>query len=655
MPPSDSLSDVPPTSRPRCERCGLPTGSASTCMWCGHDHADADASHALEHQRHHLLTLRRDHLARREWLDEHGHPPFATCPACGQWTRMGLCEWCDFNLADPVAVAALASHRSSRRDDRDRPRWRPRRDGASFDAAAALDADLGSAPDAKPVREYMSCPSCEQWSLAPVCVWCGYDSTDHEGYVHLVEHDERTWVHRKAHLYSSLRALLQFDLQEQADLFAHLLKWIALGVIVGVLAGLSSAGFLYTLERATDFRVDHPWMLWLLPLAGLVVGLTYHYIGHTSSGGNNLILDEIHEPRAWVPKRMALLVYGGTVITHLFGGSAGREGTALQMSGSLTDGASRVLRLEGDDRRIMLIAALAGGFGAVFGVPIAGCVFGLEVQSVGRLRYDALVPALTASVVGDLVVRGVGIHHTAMPALGSLHITVALIAKVAVAGLACGLTALVFTELTHGIKRVFGATVAWAPLRPFIGGVMIVGLTYLVGTRDYNGLSVPLITKALAGGAGIVAFAFVLKLLFTAVTLGSGFPGGEVTPLFVIGATLGAVLGRPLGVPVEIMAAVGFVAVFAGAANVPLACTVMGAELFGASGFVLFAVACVVSYVFSSHRGIYTSQRLAVPKGADGTAAAAPGHGTLHSIGRRRRHWLPARPVARPVRPSRDV
>ena len=506
-----------------------------------------------------------------------------------------------------------------------------------------------------PDRQYMSCPACEQWSLAPVCVWCGYDATDHAGNVHLIEDADRTWLHRKAHAYGSLRTLLQFDLREQADLVRHLVKWIVLGAIVGVLAGLSSAFFLWTLDKVTEYRIEHPSLLLLLPFAGLAVGLAYHHWGGTSSEGNNLILDEIHEPRAWIPKRMAVLVYLGTEITQLFGGSAGREGTALQMSGSLTDAASRALRLEDEDRRIMLIAALAGGFGAVFGVPIAGCVFGLEVQSVGRLRYDALVPALTASLVGDFVVRGLGVKHTVTPALSGIDLTPVLVGKVALAGLAFGLTALVFTELTHGIKRVFAATVIWPPLRPFIGGVAIVGLTYLVGNRDYNGLSLELIGKSLAGGAGVVAFAFALKLLFTAVTLGSGFQGGEVTTLFVIGATLGVTLGRLLGVPPEIMASVGFVAVFAGAANVPLACTVMGAELFGSEGFVLFAVGCVVAYVFSSHRGIYTSQRLAVPKGAVAASASADGHDTLHSISRRRRHWLPSRRSTRADPPAGDA
>ena len=190
-----------------------------------------------------------------------------------------------------------------------------------------------------------------------------------------------------------------------------------------MLAGLASAGFLETLTWATDTRTSHPWLLFLLPLAGFAVGLAYHYGGGRSVEGNNLIIDEIHDPKAWVPRRMAPLVFVGTVLTHLFGGSAGREGTALQMSGSLTDAFSRVARMARVDRRLLLIAALAGGFGSVFGVPLTGFVFALEVQAVGRIRYDAIVPAFTASLVGDMVVRGLGVHHTPVPTIGPIDVT----------------------------------------------------------------------------------------------------------------------------------------------------------------------------------------------------------------------------------------
>jgi H+/Cl- antiporter ClcA len=261
----------------------------------------------------------------------------------------------------------------------------------------------------------------------------------------------------------------------------------------------------------------------------------------------------------------------------------------------------------------LLVAALAGGFGAVFGVPIAGMVFALEVQSIGRIRFEALVPALTASVVGSLVVSGLGYQHPLRPQF-TVHLDAWLLIRVAVAGLAFGLAGAVFVELTHAIKRLMASRVSWAPLRPVIGGVAVIALAALFG-RDYLGLSLPLIDRALAGDR--LSFAvFALKIVFTAVTLGCAFPGGEVTPLFVIGATLGSALASPLHLPVGLLAGIGFVAVFAGAANTPVACTIMGVELFGAGAIVPIAVGCVIAYVFSSHRGIYPSQRIHAAKGA---------------------------------------
>ncbi|MEO8266052.1 MAG: chloride channel protein [Ilumatobacteraceae bacterium] len=418
----------------------------------------------------------------------------------------------------------------------------------------------------------------------------------------------------------------QVEAIEQAELVVHLVRWIVLGAISGVLAGLSSFALLEGLDRITRFRVAHGWLLFVLPAAGLVIGLAYHFLGGRSGQGNALLIDEIHEPTGWVPRRMAPLVLLGTWVTHLFGGSAGREGTALQMSGSLTDVVARVLRLDVDDRKMLLITALGGGFGAVFGVPLAGAVFALEVQSIGRVRYEALVPALTASLVGDLVVSGLGYQHHARPQF-DVSLGGWLVLKVAVAGLVFGLAGAVFAELTHAIKRLMAARVGWAPLRPVIGGFAVIGLALLFG-RDYLGLSLPLIDQALAGEQ--LSFAvFALKIVFTAITLGCAFPGGEVTPLLVIGATLGSALATPLNLPVSLLAAIGFVAVFAGAANTPLACTIMGAELFGSGALVPIAIGCVISYVFSSHRGIYPSQRIHAAKGP----TRIPGQPTLHAWG----------------------
>ncbi|MGE3619722.1 MAG: chloride channel protein [Acidimicrobiia bacterium] len=399
---------------------------------------------------------------------------------------------------------------------------------------------------------------------------------------------------------------------DQAAVAAHLARWVVLGAASGALAGVASWGFLEALERATDARLAHPWLLFLLPVAGAAIGVVHHRWAGRAAAGSALLLDEIHTPSAWVPRRMAPLVFAGTVASHLFGASVGREGTALQMSGSLTDLLSRTLRLGPADRRILLITALAGGFGSVFGVPLAGAVFALEVQAVGRVRHEALLPALTASIVGDLVVGGLGHHHPLRPPL-DLPVDGVVLARVAVAGIAFGLVATAFSAATRLVASVAARWIAWPPARLVAGGVATVGLTLLVG-RDELGLSLPLVDQALAG-VDPGPWTFAAKLAFTALALGSGFPGGEVTPLFVIGATLGGALAGPLDLPTAALAAVGFVAVFAGAANTPLACTIMGVELFGAGAVLPVAVGCVVAYVTSGHRGIYPSQRIEAAKG----------------------------------------
>jgi H+/Cl- antiporter ClcA len=411
------------------------------------------------------------------------------------------------------------------------------------------------------------------------------------------------------------RAVLRFDPRQQARLLASTVRWIAWGAVVGLIAGVASFVFLRSLEWATDTRIDHPALLLGLPAAGLVVGLTYHYLGGRSGGGNALLIDEIHEPRTWLPRRMAPLVLASTIVGHLFGASIGREGTAVQMAGSLTDSAARVARLGPAERRVLLIASIAGGFGAVFGVPVAGTIFALEVQTVGRIRFDALVPAFVAAITGDLVVRGLGYEHDGLPAIGDVSVDAALLAKCAIAGVAFGLTAIVFTDLTHALRQMMARLVSWPPLRPMLGGIVLVALVAVPDGRAYLGLSTPLVADALAGGAGVAAGAFALKLLFTSVSLGTGFQGGEVTPLFVMGATLGVSLAHVLDVPVALLAAVGFVAVFAGASNTPLACTVMAAELFGSAIVVPAAAACIVSYVISTERSIYESQRIDEPSG----------------------------------------
>ena len=260
----------------------------------------------------------------------------------------------------------------------------------------------------------------------------------------------------RARLGARLRAAAAvyppLDVRGQLRLAVGLVRWVLFGTVVGVLAGLSSWAFTKALTWAGETRVTHGAIVWFLPLAGLAVGLVYHYLGGRAIQGNALLLDEVHEPTEWVPRRMAPLIAAATIVTQLFGGSAGREGTAIQMSGSLTDLFSRTIRLNPEDRRILLIAALSGGFGAMFGTPLAGAVFGLEVQAVGRIRYDALVPALTASIVGHQVMVGLGITHELHRAIAFIDLTPLLVAKFVLAGVAFGLCGAVFIEVTHAIK-----------------------------------------------------------------------------------------------------------------------------------------------------------------------------------------------------------
>ncbi|WP_017260298.1 voltage-gated chloride channel family protein [Pedobacter arcticus] len=420
---------------------------------------------------------------------------------------------------------------------------------------------------------------------------------------------------------------------ERLQILKYVLKWIALSIPVGLAVGSSVAFFLWLLTSAIFFRFSHTYLLYLLPFAGVGIHFMYKLWGKSSEKGNNLIMDEIHQPGGGVPPQMGPLVLFTTVLTHLFGGSAGREGTAVQIGGSIAQFLGNWFKLSKADVKTLLMAGVAAGFGAVFGTPLTGAIFAIEVIALGKLKYNAIVPCLFASLVGDFAVSAWGLSHTryhidfletkASFLVGFSHWDVVLILKIIIASVAFGLVSYLFATLVHRVKSVFTSLFKTTWLIPFFGGVAIILLTLLVGKPDYLSLGVDaeypgaitIVSAFKAGGADM--FSWLWKTIFTTVTLGTGFKGGEVTPLFYIGATLGNTLATLMDAPVSLFAALGFIAVFAGATNTPLACTFMGVELFGGEYVLFFAIACFTAYFFSGHSGIYSSQRIGVPKLAD--------------------------------------
>ena len=439
---------------------------------------------------------------------------------------------------------------------------------------------------------------------------------------------------------------------EHYTIFKQLLRWSALVIPVAILIGSIVAFFLWLLGWSIHYRFAHPWLLYLLPFAGVLIHFIYQVAGKSSEKGNNLVMEEIHQPGGGVPWQMAPAVLITTVITHLFGGSAGREGTAVQIGGSMAGLFGSWFRLEKAELQLVLTAGVAAGFGAVFGTPVTGAIFALEVLSIGQIKYTALLPALIASLIADVTVSAWGVHHTAYhidvlsktPYLFSNYINfdLLLLVKVIIASALFGLASYVFSILVHEIKTFFNNLFSRKWLIPFLGGLIIIGLTYLIGKPDYLSLGVDAqypgaitIPSAFHAG-GSDTWSWLWKTIFTTLTLGTGFKGGEVTPLFYIGATLGNTLSMLLNAPVSLFAALGFIAVFAGATNTPLACTFMGIELFGGEHALLFAVACFTAYFFSGHSGIYSSQRISVSKITD---ASFIGEKSLSDAGKRRGYF----------------
>ncbi|PAM95457.1 chloride channel protein [Flavobacterium sp. IR1] len=382
-------------------------------------------------------------------------------------------------------------------------------------------------------------------------------------------------------------------------------KWFLICILIGIFSGSASAFFLMALEFVTQIRNNHDWIIWLLPIGGLLVGLSYYYWGESVVKGNNLLLEEYENPKEVIPLRMAPLVLFGTLITHLFGGSAGREGTAVQMGGAIADQFTTLFKLDRTERKTLIILGISAGFASVFGTPLAGAIFALEVLYFSKINFKSVVLSFLVAYAAYFTVELWEIKHTHYNIANVPDVTVINLLYTVLISLLFGLAALLFSRSTHFWSSLF-SNIKYPPLRPLIGGIALAIVLTGFGLTKFAGLGVPVIVDSFSNASQW--YDFLLKILFTGFTLGAGFKGGEVTPLFFVGATLGSALSLIVPLPIAFLAGLGFVAVFSGATHTPIACTVMGIELFGIQPGLFIAIACTVAYFSSGSVGIYKSQ-----------------------------------------------
>lgn len=387
-----------------------------------------------------------------------------------------------------------------------------------------------------------------------------------------------------------------------------LLKWMVLGGVIGLVGGIIGSLFHIGVDTATQARLAHPWVLYLMPVGGLaIVGL--YRLTKTEGKGTNDIIASVHFGEQ-VPGLLVPVIFVSTVITHLCGGSAGREGAALQIGGGIGYQAGRLLRLGEKDLPLATLCGMSGVFAALFGTPLTATVFALEVISVGVLYYAGLVPCLTAALTGYLVSVLMGVPPTRFTVtVPGLEVRTMLL--VMVLALLCAVVSILFCRGLHGVEHLLKRTLKNSYLRVAVGAAVLIGLTLLTN-GDYNGAGMEVIGRAIAGQAD--PWAWVWKLLFTAITIGCGFKGGEVVPSFFVGAAFGCVAAGWLGLPAGFGAAMGLVSVFCGAVNCPLASIILSVELFGSGDLLYFAMACSISYLISGYCGLYSSQTILYSK-----------------------------------------
>ena len=394
------------------------------------------------------------------------------------------------------------------------------------------------------------------------------------------------------------------------------LRQLVIMVVIALIIGASSGGvgilLYHALARVTTFRTDHPLILFLLPAGGLLIVFLYKITDQFDNTGTNLILSAV-QSNTFIPFRVAPLMFAATVITHLFGGSVGREGAALQIGGSIGETIAQRLNMDQDDQHIVIMCAMSACFSAVFGTPIAAAIFSMEVISIGMMHYAALIPCVIASETAALLARRFGALPEAFPVIDVPAFSFANGGKIILAGIALAGISVVFCIVLHLSEHLFKKYFHNPYIRIVVGGGMIILLTLVLRSRDYLGTSMPMIERCFELGS-IPFYAFAVKMIFTAITLGAGYKGGEIVPSFVIGGTLGCLLGHILGFPPQLTTACGMVGVFCGVTNCPITSLLIAFELFGFTGAPYYLVTIAVCYMMSGYYGLYSSQSIVYSK-----------------------------------------
>lgn len=388
--------------------------------------------------------------------------------------------------------------------------------------------------------------------------------------------------------------------------------WIALGALIGLVVGVIGSVFHLGLEYVTEYRTIHPNVIFLLPVGGLGIVWLYRAADMERNGGTNFVLTAART-KGRITGKMAPLIFISTLITHLFGGSAGREGAALQLGGSVASQIGEWIHLNEKDERIIIMCGMSAGFSSLFGTPVTAVIFAIEVVTVGVMHYSAIVPCTVSSLLAAGISSLMGNQPTAfalmdIPSSFSLD----MMLKVGLLGVLCGMVSVLFCFVMEETAKQYRRRLSNTYLRIFVGGCIVIGLTYLVGCRDYNGAGIDVIQKAISGD--VKTEAFLWKIIFTALTLGAGYKGGEIVPAFFIGATFGGVAGSWIGLPVSFAAGTGLAAVFCGVTNCPLTSVVLCMELFGIEGIGYYLLACAVSYMLSGYYGLYSGQKILYSK-----------------------------------------